>query len=86
MDLTITTKRFDILCCDKTIPTIYVINKFNKVPDFDSHFYLTKSEMQELIDTFDVTSISRCEKLLRYQLISIEKFMADEEKADFYFW
>lgn len=86
MDLTIKTKRFDVLCCDKTIPTIYIANKFNKVPDFDSHFYLTKKEMKEIIDAFDVTSCSKCEKLLRHQLVAIEKFMEDNEKADFHFW
>lgn len=86
MDLTIKTKRFNVLCCDKTIPTIYIINKFNEVPAFDSRFYLTKNEMKELIDGFDVPSFSNCERLLRYQLIGIESFMEDEEKAEFYFW
>lgn len=86
MDLTIKTKRFDVLCCDRTIPTVYIVNKFHKIPEFDSSFYLTKNEMKELIDKFDVNTISRCEKLLRYQLISIEAFMDTEEKAEFYFW
>lgn len=86
MDLTIKTKRFDVLCCDRTIPTVYIVNKFHKIPEFDSSFHLTKNEMKELIDKFDVNTISRCEKLLRYQLISIEAFMDTEEKAEFYFW
>lgn len=85
-DLTIKTKRFDVLCCNNTIPTGYIINKFHKIPDFCSSFYLTKSEMKELIDKFDVNTISKCEQLLRYQLIALEKFMDGEEKAEFYFW
>ena len=85
MDLTITTKRFNILCCDRKVPTIYIINKFNEVPVIGSRFYLTKSEMKELVNAFDMESDSKCEKLLRYQCIGIEAFMDSEEKAEFYF-
>ena len=84
MDLTVETKQYKFsVSCGFDFIAIYICNNLKECPDFGSKHYLTKKEVQNLIQYMKVN----CDdSWIIDALANMEMLMEGKEKAEFRFW
>lgn len=85
MDLTVESKQYKFsVSSGFDYIVIYICNQLREFPDFGSKHYLTKKEVQNLIQYL---KDNNCDKSwIVDALTNLEMLMEGKEKAEFRFW
>ena len=91
MDLTVKTKQYEFTACYSfDYILIYLVNHKNKDKKRyknESHYYLTKTEVRELIEYLKQNNYGDGRDFwIVDKLTSMEMLMGEKEKATFHFW
>lgn len=91
MDLTVETKQYVFTACYSfDYILIYLVNNMSKNEERDgdeSYYYLTKTEVKELIEYLNQNNYGDCRDFwIVDKLTSMEILMEGKEKATFHFW
>ena len=85
MDLTVETKQFVFSASSGfDYIVIFICNQIKESPDFGSHHYLTKIEVQSLIQYMKDNGQEK--HWITDSLTNMEMLMEGKEKAEFRFW
>ena len=85
MDLTVETKQFVFSASSGfDYIVIFICNQLKESPDFGSYHYMTKKEMQSLIQY--MKDNGKEESWIVDNLTKMEMLMQGKEKAEFRFW